>query len=160
MWILPCCTISFHYFQSKMLFLWIGSYSSQHRINTCHNSCCETSINCQAMEEGKKRKKEAGFNWEWKKLAQTNRCNKYVICLGRFGELPWSGLQLYSTCHHRQIDKQPSFNLYWISHRHWLECFITVIAYLILIIDLNLNNCLWNVTTKKKKKTLWNWKYI
>lgn len=92
----------------------IDWYSFKHKINACHNSCCKTSINCQAI-------KIADFNWEWKKLAQTNRSNKNVICLGRFGELPWSGWQLYCTCHHRQVDKQHSFKLYWISHRHWLE---------------------------------------
>lgn len=46
---------------------------------------------------------------------------KNVICLGRFGELPWSVLQLYCTCHHRRVDKQHSFSLYWISLRDWLE---------------------------------------
>lgn len=97
-------------------FIWralCGLFS--HRINTCHNSCCKTSIHCQAIKK-KLASSENEKNWH-----RPIEAAKNVICLGRFGELSWRGLQLYCTCHHRQVDKQHSFSLYWMSLRNWLQ---------------------------------------
>lgn len=116
MWIWHPCSIYCPYFQSKnAISLKICWNSFKHRLNTCHNSCSKTSINCRAI-------KAAGLNWQWKKLAQTNGSNKNVICLGGFGELPWSGTT------HKQISYTVSICNESATDIDWNERFINVIA--------------------------------
>ncbi len=137
MQILPYCTTSFHYFQHKMLFLWICCYSFKHRINTCHNSCCKTSINCQAIKRQALTENERR-NWHrpieatkmssvWEDFESSHE----VACnyIAHVTTDKWIN-NTRSICHESATDID------------WNDCFMNVIASLILIIDRRLNNFL------------------
>lgn len=143
-WIIPVETNLFHCFRRTVLFLWIGCHSFKHRIKTCHNSCCWTSINCQAI-----RKKQALSDNErnWHRPIETT---KNVVCLQRFGGLPWSVLHLH--CTSPQTSRWTTclrFLLSRLGDANGSEALINGIVSAIQIMNLRkferLSICLWNI---------------